>query len=100
MITPLFWDQEVLPTRQFNQLNIADVNALSFNIVEKSSTVNEDINEAPRSKRRGRLALSFCSKLQSPLAKANGEDDRKKPWLPGEGSDNIFSPMVPSERPD
>jgi hypothetical protein len=43
MIAPLFWDQEVLPTRQFNQLNIADVSPLSFNIVEKSSTVNEDI---------------------------------------------------------
>jgi len=73
MTTPLFWDQEVLPTRQFNQLNIADVSPLSFNIVEKSPTVNEDIK---------------------------GEDDRKKSWLRAEGSDKIFSPMVPSERPD
>jgi hypothetical protein len=51
MITPLFWDQEVLPTRQFNQLKIAEVSTLSFNIVEKSPTVNEDINGEDDSKK-------------------------------------------------
>jgi hypothetical protein len=51
MTTPLFWDQEVLPTRQFNQLNTAEVSTLSFNIVEKSPTVNEDINGEDDSKK-------------------------------------------------
>jgi hypothetical protein len=60
MITPLFWDQDVLPTRQFNQLNIAEVSTLLFNIAEKSPTVNEDINGEDDSKKtlascRGKL---------------------------------------------
>jgi len=81
MITPFFWDQEVLPTRQFNQLNIADVSPLSFNIVEKSSTVNEDINESSPQQATGYLerncaealpafALTSYGAVASPLYRA------------------------------
>jgi hypothetical protein len=51
MITPLFWDQEMLPTRQFIRLNVAQHNNMASNIVQKGSTVNEDISMAYESEK-------------------------------------------------